>query len=515
MKINNEYNNNSGQRKDDIPFCFLKNRGGFTLGLKSQTMSLVLMFASLGLAAEQKPNVIYILTDQWRSSAFGYAGDPVVKTPNIDKFSKEAVIFSNAVSVCPVCTPHRASLMTGRFPTSTGMFLNDLFLPETELCMAEIFKSAGYSTAYYGKWHLDGHGRFNFVQPDRRQGFDFWKANECDHDYNHEHYYENDDLQIKYWPKYSPFAMEEDVELYLDKLAERKNPFLLFVSFGTPHFPHQTAMDEYKKIYPTLELAFRKNVTEEKFPGIREELQGYYAHSTATDKAIGDLINKLKKLNLFDNSIIIFTSDHGEMMGSHGVRPKEKQLAWDESVKVPFLIHVPGLEMNGGKAIASPLTTPDILPTMLSLANIEIPKSIEGEDLSSMIRNPGKQKDRSALFMSVSPFATTPFTAYRGIKTIQYTYVKTPDKASALFDNATDPFQINNLIDRPEYQKLQQKMEKLLQKELKAIGDQNFKTGKYYFDKWGYDLKEGQSAPYNTIPGKISKVYTPQKKLNP
>jgi arylsulfatase A-like enzyme len=483
--------------------------------LKSQAMGLVFMLVNFGLAAEEKPNVIYILTDQWRSSAFGYAGDPVVKTPNIDKFSKESVIFRNAVSVCPVCTPYRASLLTGRFPTSTGMFLNDLYLPESELCMAEIFKSAGYRTAYYGKWHLDGHGRSNFIPRERRQGFDFWKANECDHEYNHDPYYENDDLGIKYWPKYSPFAIEEDVELYLEKVSSEKNPLLLFISLGTPHFPHQTAPEEYKKMYPPGKLIFRENVARDEFPAISEELQGYYAHCTATDKAIGDLINKLKKLNLFDNSIIIFTSDHGEMMGSHGVRPKEKQLAWDEAVKVPFLIRFPGIKKNGGKEVFSPLTTPDILPTMLSLANIDIPKSIEGEDLSSMIRNPGKQKDRSALFMSVSPFATTPFTEYRGIKTTQYTYVKTPDKATMLFDNITDPYQMNNLIDKPDFQKLQQKMEKLLQEKLKAIGDQDFKSGKYYLDKWGYDVSVGRSAPYNNIPGKIGKVYTPQKKINP
>ena len=160
-------------------------------------------------ADSNKPNIIYILTDQWRASAFGYTGDPNVKTPNIDNFAAEAVNFANAVSVCPVCTPYRASLMTGRFPTSTGMFLNDLYLPENELCMAEIFKSAGYSTAYFGKWHLDGHGRLNNVEPERRQGFDYWKALECSHDYNNMPYYENSDPEMKYWDDYSPFAISD------------------------------------------------------------------------------------------------------------------------------------------------------------------------------------------------------------------------------------------------------------------------------------------------------------------
>lgn len=459
----------------------------------------------------QKPNVIYILTDQWRSTAFGYAGNHIVKTPNIDKFSKEALIFNNAVSVCPVCTPHRAALLTGRFPTSTGMFLNDLYLPERELCMAEIFKAVGYKTAYYGKWHLNGHGRFNNVQPYERQGFDYWKALECSHDYNNMPYYENEDFEIKYWKKYSPFAIVEDASVYLERISKEKSPFLLFISLATPHFPHQTAPEEYKKLYPLKELELRKNVEEDKYPGIREELQGYYAHCTATDKAIGDLIEKIKELNLYDNSIIIFTSDHGEMMGSHGVRPKEKQLAWDEAIKVPFLIRFPDLGMNKGKEVFTPINTPDILPTMLSMAEIKIPDCIEGKDLSPILRNPDKQKDRAVLFMSVSPFATTHFTEYRGIKTARYTYVKTPDEATMLFDNVADPYQMNNLLGKPESQKLQNKMDRLLVKELKAIGDEDFKHGQYYLDKWGYDFKEGHSAPYDVTPGKITRVYTPQK----
>jgi len=477
--------------------------------LKIQIVCLLLLFVSMGLSAKEKPNVIYILTDQWRSTAFGYAGNPTVKTPNLDKFSEEAVNFSNAISVCPVCTPHRAALLTGRYPTSTGMFMNDLYLPEKELCMAEIFKSAGYNTAYYGKWHLDGHGRYNNVQPYRRQGFDYWKALECSHAYNEMPYYENDDFELKYWKGYSPFAIAEDACNYLEMLARDKNPFLLFISLATPHFPHHTALEEYKKMYPPENLVLRENVKEEKQPKVREELQGYYAHCTATDKAIGDLINKLKELDLYEKAVIIFTSDHGEMMGSHGVRPKEKQLAWDEAVKVPFLIRYPEIGQNKGKEVLSPINTPDILPTMLSLSDIEIPNCIEGEDLSSIVINPEKQKDRAALYMSVRAFATTPFVEYRAIRTSQYTYVKTPDKATMLFDNIADPYQLKNLINTPEHQKLQAKLDRVLQKKLRSVGDENFKYAKYYLDKWGYNFTKSKSAPYNVTPGKITKVYTP------
>jgi arylsulfatase A-like enzyme len=454
----------------------------------------------------EQPNVIFILTDQWRSTAFGYAGNSQVKTPNIDRFAEEAVIFTNAVSVCPVCTPYRASLLTGRYPTSTGMYLNDLYLPERELCMAEIYKAKGYTTAYYGKWHLDGHGRSNNVQPYRRQGFDYWKALECSHDYNKMAYYENEDFEIKYWDDYSPFAIARDAGKYLDTLVKTENPFLLFISFGTPHFPHFTAPDEYKQMYPPEDLVLRENVAEDKFPKVRTELQGYYAHCTATDKAIGELVAKIKKLGIYDNSIVIFTSDHGEMMGSHGVRPMEKQLAWNESVMVPFLIRYPGMEMNAGKEVSTPITTPDILPTMLSLSDIKIPACIEGDNISQILKNPEKQEDRAALFMSVSPFATTSFTEYRGVKTRNYTYVKTPEEATMLFDNLKDPYQLNNLVNKPEFKALQSEMDKLLVNELEKIGDAGFKKADYYNAKFGYDKR---TIPYTTEQGKVNRVYTP------
>jgi len=438
----------------------------------------------------QKPNVVYVLTDQWRASAFSYAGNPDVQTPHIDKFAKEAVNFANAVSVAPVCTPYRAALLTGRYPTSTGMFLNDLYLPDEELCMAEIFKSAGYNTAYLGKWHLDGHGRLNNVSPERRQGFDYWKALECSHDYNNMMYYEHQSEERKMWNDYSPNAISKAARQYLAEVKKNK-PFLLFVSIGTPHSPHSTAPEEYKRMYPESELKLRPNVTKKLEAKTRRELKGYYGHCTATDKAIGEIIDKMKELEMWEKTIFVFTSDHGEMMGSHGVRPGKKQLAWDESIRVPFLISYPQISGNKGAVVNAPINTPDILPSLLSLANITIPNSIEGEDLSELIKSPNEKTDRAALVMNVCPFHSEyVYPEYRGIRTSRYTYVKSPDKALMLFDNAEDPYQLNNLIDNTGYIGLQEKLEKELQRKLSKIGDSNFKTREYYLKKWNLKLAD-------------------------
>ncbi|MCX7047046.1 MAG: sulfatase-like hydrolase/transferase [Candidatus Sumerlaeota bacterium] len=160
----------------------------------------------------RRPNIVYLLADQWRASATGYAGDPNAKTPSLDRLAQESINFRNAVSVCPVCTPYRAALMTGRYPTSTGMFLNDAYLPAEEVCIAEALKEAGYATAYIGKWHLDGHGRGSYIPPERRQGWDYWKGAECDHTYNHSHYYTGDSDQKFFWEGYDAFAQTKDAQ---------------------------------------------------------------------------------------------------------------------------------------------------------------------------------------------------------------------------------------------------------------------------------------------------------------
>ncbi len=108
-------------------------------------------------SVQRKPNIVYVLTDQWRAQATGYAGDPNVKTPNLDALASQSTNFENAVSVCPICTPHRASLLTGRYPLSTGMFMNDLYLPSDELCMAEVYKQAGYETGFESMTMLTPH----------------------------------------------------------------------------------------------------------------------------------------------------------------------------------------------------------------------------------------------------------------------------------------------------------------------------------------------------------------------
>lgn len=486
----------------------MRSKNGYlkwnTLICKTSTILMLAALIICGFACnvlpekKVKPNVIFILTDQWRASAMGYMGNDIVQTPHIDEFARSGINFINAVSVLPVCTPYRASLMTGRYPTSTGMFINDLYLPSEELCMAEIFNQAGYNTAYLGKWHLDGHGRKDFVAPERRQGWTVWKGSECDHNYPKEHYYENDDTTMRFWEGYSTYAIADEAQNYMQEHANDDAPFCLFVSIATPHFPHQTAPKEYMELYTADKLKLGPNVPEELRAKSLKELQGYYAHCTATDKAIGEIIDKAKSLGNYDQSIIVFTSDHGEMMGSHNIGPMMKHAAYAESSSIPFLISYPGIGDHAGKVAEASITTPDILPSILSLCNIDIPETIEGYDLSGIIQSPSTNPERAALFMNVAPFgAMHELDEYRAVRTASYTYVKKPAGPSMLFDNKQDPYQMNNLVNEKELTDVQSKLDAQLMHELSRIGETEIYPRDYYLRKFGYYGKKEFREDYH------------------
>lgn len=481
------------------------------LGFRRQFAALVgTMLLGFCISAEaassEKPNVVFLLADQWRAKATGYEGDPNVKTPNLDRLARQSLNFRNVVSVCPVCTPYRAALMTGRFPTSTGMFLNDVYLPEEELCLAEIFRSAGYATAYIGKWHLDGHGRSAFVAPERRQGWNHWKAAECDHDYLQSHYYEGEIPEKRFWDGYDALAQTRDAQVYLRKQARADRPFVLMVSYGIPHFPHKTALPEYQDLYPPDKIQLPPNVPPELQDKARREAQGYYAHCTALDKCVGDVLATLEETGLAQRTVFVFTSDHGELLGSHGGPPFMKQLPWDEAARVPFLLRYPAAHGAQGREVPTPLTTPDILPTLLGLAGVSLPDTLQGEDLSELVRGQTEPPDRAALYMAVAPFAGRGFNKeYRAIRTRRYTYVCGLEGPWLLFDDQQDPNQLDNLVDRPEFGTLRGELDARLQTQLKAIGD-DFQPAQHYLDAWGYEVAPHGSVSY--APG--AKVQSPR-----
>lgn len=442
-----------------------------------------------------KPNVLVLLTDQWRLQALGYAGNSQVKTPNIDRLASESVNFKHAISGYSVCCPWRASFLTGQYPLTHGVIVNDVPISGGPVGLGDAFKRAGYNTAWIGKWHVDGRARSAYIPPERRLGFDYFKALECTHDYNQSAYYDNDDPTMRYWDGYDVFAQTADAQRYIEAQSAAE-PFMLVISWGPPHNPYETAPPEFRERYDPSEIALRPNVPPEIADDAREWLAGYYAHCSAIDKSVGDIIETLDQRGLTDNTALVFASDHGDMLGSQGWTRKQKP--WEESIRVPFLLRYPAKYGWGAREVEPFLNAHDIMPTLLGVCDLPIPKSVEGRDFSAALT--GETIDsQGALLVCFHPFGEYSRPAggqeYRGIRTARYTYCRTLDGPWLLYDNDADLYQLRNLVDRAEYAEIQAELETLLQRELDAIGD-GFLDGMSYINKWAYPLDDSGTVPF-------------------
>jgi len=448
----------------------------------------------------QKPNILYILVDQWRAQALGYAGDKNVMTPNLDKLASKSINLTHAVSGMPVCSPHRASFLTGQYPLTHGVFMNDVLLDTNRTTIGKVFKENGYQTGYLGKWHVDGHGRSSYIPASRQQGFDYWKALECTHDYNNSAYYEGNSPVKKVWETYDAIAQTQDVCQYLKSQTKKDDPFFLVLSIGSPHDPYQTAPEKYRKMYENKIFTIRDNVPADKVEKVQNDLRGYYAHMTAIDDCIGQLRFTLKEQGLDENTIIVFTADHGDLMGSHGAW--NKQQPYDESIRVPFLIHYPKAFGPTGKKSKALINSPDIMPTLLGLTGIEVPKSVEGKDFSPILLGKKKNDVTHTLISCVQPFGqwirSKGGKEYRGLMTENYTYVRDLKGPWLLFDRTKDPFQLNNLVGQPSLAAIQSKLDRDLLNELKIRKDE-FLSGLDYIKKWNYVIDATETVPYVKI----------------
>ncbi|MBN1123578.1 MAG: sulfatase [Sedimentisphaerales bacterium] len=446
-------------------------------------------------ASRRKPNILFVFADQWRAQATGYAGDTNARTPALDALEKQSINFTNTVSGCPVCSPYRASLLTGQFPLTHGVFLNDVPLGNKAVSIAQACKSAGYETAYLGKWHLEGNGRTNYIPPHHRQGFDYWQALECTHDYNHSFYYSGNDPIRHTWPEYDAIAQTKSACRYIRE--HKQNPFVLFLSWGPPHAPYLTAPEEYRRQFKPEDIVLRPNVPESESAAARRDLAGYYAHIAVLDDCIKIILETIDNAGIENDTIFVFTSDHGDMLHSRGMM--KKQRPYEESACVPFLLRYPVVHGRRGRRIDMPMNTPDIMPTLLGLAKIPIPKTVEGQDFSGIIRNEQKASNEASLLSCPSPFGQWERRfggrEYRGIRTRRYTYTRDLNGPWLLYDNQNDPYQQNNLINKPEYADLQKNLDSILHRKLQETND-DFLPGSEYIKKWGWTVDENGTVPY-------------------
>lgn len=468
------------------------------LSLSLRLILSLFIFSACSEAVEKKaPNILILHADQWRAQAFGYAGDPNVRTPNFDAWAKESANLRRAVSGMPVCTPHRASLLTGQRALTNGIFMNDVQLDPNAITLAEVLAEAGYQTGYIGKWHLDGSGRSDFTPPGpRRQGFQYWKALECSHNYNQSAYYHNDNPQKQFWEGYDTFSQTEDAQAYLQKHAKDKAPFFLMLSWGTPHAPYHTAPEAYRDRYKAEEVVLRPNVPKDMQKRAKRDLAGYYSHATALDDMLAEIRKTLRETGLEENTIVLFSSDHGDLIGSHGAY--KKQQAYEESIRVPMLISGPGIVANNYDAL---FNTEDIMPTLLGLVEKSVPEFVEGIDYSNYLQGTTTQVDTATVIACIQPFGQWNRIKhggreYRGLRTLRYTYARALSGPWLLFDNEEDPYQLRNLVGIEAYMGIQEKLDDLLSEKLASHKDE-FLPGLTYVKQYNYpELNDTETVPY-------------------
>lgn len=436
------------------------------------------------------PNLVFVFADQLRASSVGFMGNRQVRTPNLDRLAAEGVVYDNALSCSPVCTPYRAALLTGRYPLSNGMVLNDVRLPESERTIAKVAREAGYRTGYIGKWHLDGPERGGFTPPGpRRQGFDWWAAANCTHDYLRSHYYRDDP---------SPIAIEgydadAHTELAIEFLAESaRDPFCLFVSWAPPHDPYQHMPSDYL-IHRPEEIELPPNCPLD----ARADIAGYYSHMHALDRNIGRLVGFLDEMDLRRDTILVFTSDHGDMLGSHGCTHR-KQAPWEESIHVPFVLSWPG-GAPGGRRCDTLLNAVDLMPTLLGLMGLPVPEACQGTDLSHTALGAEGSEPESAFLQHACTFADArALPEWRGVRTKRHTYIRTLEGPWLLYDNRSDPWQRDNLVGRPEHGELEARLDADLDRWLERAGD-DFAPQEVLWERFGYEVDEWNQMPHRSV----------------
>lgn len=433
----------------------------------------------------RRPNLLFVFSDQQSYDMLGCYGNDQIITPRLDAFAGEGVRFTHCVSNQPVCTPYRGILFSGQHPLTNGCFFNDIqMLPDPQR-FASVLQRMGYRTGYIGKWHLYGGDRDRGIPPGPlRYGFDgLFKTDNCTVDFRAEHSFYFDDAGRKI-----PFPPEDGWEVttqtrqaieFIDEGPDEQ-PFALFLSWHPPH--DQRPPLEYETLprlmdqYDPNAIRPRPNCPPEHFR--RDWYHGHMAMCTGLDEAFGQLLDSLRARGIEDDTLVVYTSDHGDLLQSHGF-PESKAMPHEESIGVPLLMRWPG-RLPAGTTSDLMVGTLDLMPTLLSLIGGEPPAVCQGHDLADAIRsgrNEGPEYQPIYHFYvpgRLREGRPAPL-GWRGVRTHRYTYAEALQRGPwILYDNQADPFQISNLIDAPEHDALRRELAALTHNSMRRFGDEAY-----------------------------------------
>lgn len=458
-----------------------------------------------------RPNLLYVFADQLGYQHCGFAGNPVARTPHLDAFAAEGLSFRQMVANHPVCSAYRATLMTGLYTTSHGMVINELRLRTSHRCLGHQLTEAGYQTGYIGKWHLYanelGHHfepRNSFVPrgPDRL-GFDgYWAAYNFHHVYYDTYYHTETPEKIFYGEGvWEPDAQTDLAIDYLQEHASGDEPFALFLSWGPPHDPwgDNNVPAEHRAPFADMPFPDPPNYRAENDPYSdnwgklkpeeRERLElwrrNYYAMTTGLDTNFARLMQALQNSGAADDTIVVFTSDHGEMFGAHGRRAKN--IFYEEAARVPFVVRWPG-QVPAGQTTDALLSAIDLMPTLCGLLDLPVPEAAEGLNLAHLCRGQAGPAPEAVLMQGSGAVAAwDDGHEWRAIRDASHTYaVYRVDRRELLFNHRDDPYQLHDLAEDPAHRTTLKSYRAALAERMSRIND-TFETCSWYRDHWTAD----------------------------
>jgi arylsulfatase A-like enzyme len=419
-----------------------------------------------------RPNVVVCFTDQQRWDTTGVHGNPLDLTPNLDRMARWGTHVFNSFTCQPVCAPARSSLQTGRYATQTGVFRNGIALSPEAKTLAHHFREVGYHTAYIGKWHLADREP---VPERQRGGYEYWLgANLLE--FVSEPYrtvvYDVDDRPVKL-PGYRVDALTDAAIRYVN--AHQEHPFYLFISFLEPH--HQNHVDDY--VAPD---SYRERYVGRWIPpdlaalggSTHQHLAGYYGIVKRIDEALGRLLDALKSLHLMDNTVLLFTSDHGCHFKTRNA--EYKRSCHESSIRVPTVLRGPGFD--GGGQVRQLVSIVDLPPTLLDAAGLPIPEWMEGRSILPLLRGE-REEWPEEVFVQISESQVG-----RAVRTRRWKYsVVAPDRdgwqhaasdhyvEECLYDLGTDPYELTNLIGLESHREVAKVMRERLVRRMVEAGE--------------------------------------------
>ena len=442
--------------------------------------------------SEQRPNILFVFSDQQRYSALGANGNPIVQTPAIDSLAAQGMVCDNMFSNHPLCSPYRAILLTGHYAWS-NLVIDNEYRPRRDIpTLPGTLREHGYGTAQVGTFHL-GEGPY---PPEDRYGLDYLAAPDLHSGggFFNKHYYQNESgpTIIDGWgPEVETDLAIRFMERHLD--AQPDDPFALFVSWRPPHWPYEQYPDAHA-IYDPAEMDVPGNVPEQMAEFARREIADYYGCCSGLDAQMARLMVALDRLGIADNTIVCYTSDHGDHLSSHGYgKPKDswlhdsmrasKATPYEESIHVPFVVRWPGVTPAGTRSSAF-MGAIDLVPTLLGACNVPQPEGLQGRDVSRVWRGEDAPPDTdktpggsdSVYLQNLAhgwPNRDGWVGRWRGVRTARWTYARwfASERGPWLFDRQEDPLEMVNLANSADARTALEEMEARLHRWMEATGD--------------------------------------------